>query len=338
MVTLDQIKQAQRNLAGVAARTPLVRCPSPWGRESGDGSAPGGEELYLKLESVQPIGSFKLRGAYNKIASLSDGERRRGVISYSSGNHAQGVAYAARALGVKAVIVMPRYAPRIKVDSTAALGAEIVFVGAASVDRMQKAEELAQLHGYCLVPPYNDEHIIAGQGTTGLEILEDCPEVDLILAPVGGGGLISGIASAVKLSHAKARVVGVEPELANDAQQSFRRGQIVQLPAERVSSTLADGLRTQSVGSLNFEHMRRYVDDIVTVTEDEIRKATGQIVREARVVAEPSGAVAFAAWLFHRDELPAPRSRTVAVVSGGNIEPQLLAQILSEQAEPQVAK
>src|SRR6516165_4867270 len=186
MVTLDQIKQGQRSLAGAAARTRLVRCPSPWGRESGDGSAPGGEELYLKLESVQPIGSFKLRGAYNKIASLSDGERRRGVISYSSGNHAQGVAYAARALGVKAVIVMPRNAPKIKVDSTAALGAEIVTVGPASSERLKKAEGLAREHGYVVVPPYNDEQIIAGQGTVGLEILKDCPSVDLVLVPSGG--------------------------------------------------------------------------------------------------------------------------------------------------------
>ena len=289
------------------------------------------EQLWFKPESLQPIGSFKLRGAYNKIASFSEEERQRGVISYSSGNHAQGVAYAARAMGVKAVIVMPRNAPKIKMDSTAALGAEIVIVGPASAERMQKAEELAQQHGYSIVPPYNDEFIIAGQGTTGLEILEDCPDVELVLVPVGGGGLISGIASAIKLSGSSAKIVGVEPELANDAQQSFRTGEIVQLSAERVSSTLADGLRTQSVGPLNFEHIRKYVDDIVTVTEDEIRSAVRRIVTSARIVAEPSGAVTFAAWLFHRDELPASR-KTVAVVSGGNLEPQLLAQILSEDA------
>ena len=183
------------------------------------------------------------------------------------------------------------------------------------------------------MPPYNDEHIIAGQGTTGLEILEDCPDVELVLVPVGGGGLISGVATAIKLSGSTAKIVGVEPELANDAQQSFRKGEIVQLPAERVSSTLADGLRTQSVGSLNFEHIRKYVDDIITVTEDEIRDAVRRIVKDSRIVAEPSGAVTFAAWLFHRDELPASK-KTVAVVSGGNIEPQLLAQILSEDEAP----
>jgi threonine dehydratase len=330
MVTLDQIKQAKERLRGIAARTPLIQYFPPASRQNSGKDVAGGGELFFKAESLQPIGSFKLRGAYNKIASFTDEERDRGVISYSSGNHAQGVAYAARAMGAKAIIVMPRNAPKIKVESTAALGAEIVFVGPASADRMQKAEELAQQHGYSIVPPYDDEFIIAGQGTTGLEILEDCPDVDLVLVPVGGGGLISGIASAIKLSGSPARIVGVEPELANDAQQSFRSGTIVQLPAERVSSTLADGLRTQSVGRRNFEHIHKYVDDIVTVTENEIRDAVRQMARSARILAEPSGAVTFAAWLFHQDELPASK-KTVAVVSGGNIEPQLLAQIVSEE-------
>ena len=324
MVELKDIQTAQKTLRPIAVRTPLVRCfPA-----AGDTEARG--ELWLKPESFQPIGSFKLRGAYNKIASLTKQERHRGVISYSSGNHAQGVAYAARALGVKAVIVMPRNAPKLKVDSTAALGAEIVMVGPASSERKQRAEELAAEHGYAIVPPYNDQHIIAGQGTVGLEILKDLPEVDLVLVPVGGGGLISGVSAAVKLSGSKARVIGVEPELANDAQQSFRKGEIVELSAERVSSTLADGLRTQSVGPLNFEHLRRFVDDIVTVTEDEIRTAMRRILTGARLVAEPSGAVTFAAWLFHAGELPESK-KAVAVVSGGNVEPQLLAQVLGEE-------
>jgi threonine dehydratase len=331
MVTLDQIKHAQQRIRGVAAHTPLIRYFPPAGGKSNDQHDSGEEQLWFKPESLQPIGSFKLRGAFNKIASFSDEEKRRGVISYSSGNHAQGVAYAARAIGVKAVIVMPQNAPKIKVDSTAALGAEIVTVGTASTERMHRAEELAQQHGYSIVPPYNDEYIIAGQGTAGLEILADCPDVELVLVPVGGGGLISGVASALKLSGSAAKIVGIEPELANDSQQSFRKGEIVQLSAERVSSTLADGLRTQSVGRLNFEHIRKFVDDIVTVTEDEIRSAVRRMLTSTRIVAEPSGAVTFAAWLFHRDELPASR-KTVAIVSGGNLEPQLLAQILSEEA------
>ena len=329
MVTLEQIQAAQARLRGVAARTPLIAYFPP-ANDKGDEKTSGSyEQLWFKPESLQPIGSFKLRGAYNKIASFTDEERQRGVISYSSGNHAQGVAYAARAMGVKAIIVMPRNAPKIKMEATAALGAEIVTVGPASGERMKKAEDLSQQHGYSIVPPYNDPYIIAGQGTTGLEILEDCPDVELVLVPVGGGGLVSGVASALKLSGSSAKIVGVEPELANDAQQSFRKGKIVHLPAERVSSTLADGLRTQSVGPLNFEHIRQFVDDIITVTEDEIRNAVRRIVTSSRIVAEPSGAVTFAAWLFHRDELPAS-AKTVAVVSGGNLEPQLLAQILSE--------
>jgi threonine dehydratase len=328
MVTLEQIKLAHRRLRGIAVRTPLVEYFPP----AADNASVNGSRgrLWLKPESLQPIGSFKLRGAYNKIASFTEQERQRGVISYSSGNHAQGVAYAARALEVKAVIVMPRNAPKIKVDSTAALGAEIVTVGPASTERLKKAEELAREHDYAIVPPYNDEHIIAGQGTVGLEIFTDCPDVDLVVVPVGGGGLISGVSAAIKLSGSKARVIGVEPELANDARQSFRNGEIVELPAERVSSTLADGLRTQSIGPLNFEHIRQFVDDIITVTEDEIRTAMSRIVTNARIVAEPSGAVTFAAWLFHASELPESK-KAVVVVSGGNVEPQLLAQVLAEE-------
>lgn len=325
MVTLSDIQQARQRLRGIAVHTPLI----PYFPPTGDDSANTRGRLWLKPENLQPIGAFKIRGAYNKIASLTDEERARGVISYSSGNHAQGVAYAARALGVKAVIVMPLNAPRLKMESTTALGAEIVTVGPSSIERLQKAEELARQHGYVIVPPYNDELIIAGQGTAGLEILEDCPDVDLVLVPSGGGGLISGVSAALKLSGSKAKVIGVEPELANDAQQSFRKGEVVALSAERVSSTLADGLRTQSIGPINFEHIRSYVDDIVTVSEDEIRSAMRRMAMNVRMVAEPSGAVTFAAWLFHAKELPGSQ-KAVAVISGGNVDPQLLAQVLSE--------
>src|SRR5271166_5918525 len=328
MVTPEQIKLAQKRIRGIAVRTPLLPYFPP-ATHAGLASGVRGQ-LWLKPESLQPIGSFKLRGAYNKIASLTEQERQRGVISYSSGNHAQGVAYAARALRAKSVIVMPRNAPKIKVDSTAALGAAIVTVGPASLERLKRAEELAREHGYAIVPPYNDEHIIAGQGTVGIEILKDCPDVDLVLVPVGGGGLVSGVSAAIKLSGSTAKVIGVEPELANDAQRSFRKGEIVQLPAERVSSTLADGLRTQSIGPLNFEHIRQFVDDVITVTEDEIRTAMRRIISNARIVAEPSGAVTFAAWLFHANELPDSK-KAVVIVSGCNVEPQLLAQVLSEE-------
>jgi threonine dehydratase len=269
-----------------------------------------------------------LRGAYNKISSLPEEERGRGVITYSSGNHAQGVAYAARALGVKAVIVMPNNAPQVKVDSTRELGAEIVFVGPASSERKARAEQLAAERGYVIVPPYNDEKIIAGAGTMGLEIVEDLPDVDLVLAPIGGGGCISGIAAAVKLSGSKAKVVGVEPGLANDAQQSIRSGHIVQLSAEEVSRTIADGLRTQAVGEINFDHIRTYVDDIVTVSEDDILAAIRWMALHAKIVAEPSGAVTVAAFLRHRSELP-PARKTVAVITGGNADPALLAKVIA---------
>ena len=285
-----------------------------------------GRRLFLKLENLQPIGAFKLRGAYNKIASLSAEERARGVIAYSSGNHAQGVAYAARALHTKAVIVMPENAPAIKLEATAGLGAEIVKVGPGSTERQRKAEELAAQHGYMIVPPYNDEKIIAGQGTMGLEILEDVPGVETVLVPVGGGGMISGVAAAVKLSRPSVTVIGVEPALAADAQASFRAGQIVNLPAEEVTQTMADGLRTQSIGPINFEHIRNFVDDILTVSEEEIREAMRRLAANPKTIAEPSGAVAVAGFLFHGKELPA-RTIHVAVISGGNIEPAMLAEM-----------
>jgi threonine dehydratase len=316
MVSLQDIRAAQALLRGVAVRTPLFE----W-----TGAAEQ-RKLFLKLENQQPIGAFKLRGAYNKVASLSDEERRRGVISYSSGNHAQGVAYAARALGVKAIIVMPDNAPKNKFEATAALGAEIVIVGPSSEERRLRAEQLAGEHGYMIVPPYNDEKIVAGQGTVGLEILEDLPGVETVLVPVGGGGLISGVSAAIKLSNPKVKVVGVEPALAADAQASLRAGRIVSSPAEQVSQTLADGLRTQSIGAINFEHIRAYVDDIITVTEDEIREAMFALSANVKTLAEPSGAVAPAAFLFHADELP-DTAINVAVISGGNIDPQLLAEL-----------
>jgi threonine dehydratase len=316
MVSLGDIRAAQSLLRGVAARTPLFE----WTAASDE------RRLFLKLENLQPIGAFKLRGAYNKVASLNDGERRCGVISYSSGNHAQGVAYAARALGVKATIVMPNNAPKNKVEATAALGAEIVIVGPGSEERRLRAEQLAAEHGYVIVPPYNDEKIIAGQGTVGLEILEDLPDVETVLAPVGGGGLISGISAAIKLTNPAIKVIGVEPELAGDARASLQAGHIVSFPAEEVSQTLADGLRTQSIGEINFAHIRAYVDDIIYVKEDEIREAVRVLSANSKTVAEPSGAVSVAAFMFHSAELPRTRNN-VAVISGGNIDPQFLAEI-----------
>jgi threonine dehydratase len=336
LISLDEIHAARERIASTAVRTPLERLSQARLRMAGwaklSESMP---EIYLKDESAQPIGSFKLRGAYNKIRSLTAEELKRGVITYSSGNHAQGVAYAARALGAKAVIVMPENAPRGKREATAALGAEIVNVGPASTERKLKAEELVAEHGYIMVPPYDDEAIIAGQATCGVEILEQLPSVELVLSPVSGGGLLSGVAAGIKLAAEAAgreapKVWGCEPELAADAAETFRTKTLVEWPAAKTTRTIADGLRTQSVGERNFEHILRFVDGVVTVTEEEIREALRIFLRAATIVAEPSGAVALAAALFHRGELPAAQ-RVVAIVSGGNLDPGLRAEL---EAEP----
>jgi threonine dehydratase len=240
------------------------------------------------------------------------------------------VAYSARLLGARAVIVMPCTAPKVKIAAVSALGAEIVTVGSASEERRDKALGLSAAHGYVVIPPYDDMQIIAGQGTAGLEILEDLPEVELVLVPVGGGGLSSGVSAAIKLSGSRAKVIGVEPALANDAQQSLRQGHVVRIAAESAASTIADGLRTQSIGTANFEHLTTYLDGVVTVSEDEIRRAMREVITGARLMAEPSGAVTMAAWMFHRAELPASR-KTVAILSGGNADPKQVAEVLEEQ-------
>jgi len=335
LIGLRDIEGAKARIAGAAVRTPLVRLSRARMRLAGfwelAASAP---EIYLKNESAQPIGSFKLRGAYNKIAQLSAEKLGRGVITYSSGNHAQGVAYAARALGAKAVIVMPSNAPAVKRDATIALGAEIVWVGTSSSERRVKAEKLAALHGYTMVPPYDDAAIIVGQATCGVEILEQLPGVELVLSPVSGGGLLSGVATAAKLkAEAEGieapQVWGCEPELAGDAAESFKTKTLVEWPAEKTTRTICDGLRTQSLGVLNFEHILRFVDGIVTVSEEEIRTATRLILATTKIVAEASGAVTLAALLFHADELPKVR-KVVAIVSGGNIDPKLRAELEAE--------
>jgi threonine dehydratase len=325
LISVSEIRAAAARIAGVAVKTPLVRAPFP-----GIAGRGTGKEIWLKAESLQPIGSFKLRGAANKILQLTRDEIARGVITYSSGNHAQGVAYAAREVGAKAVIVMPSNAPAIKRAATLALGAEIVEVGVASSERLAKSDELVSRFGYITIPPYDDEAVIAGQATCGLEIAEELPNVDLVLSPVSGGGLLSGVAAAVRQLHPNALVVGVEPELAGDAAESFRKGEIVTWPAELTSRTIADGLRTQSVGVRNFTHIQAFVDRIITVTESEIRSAMRAIVATTRLVPEPSGAVTTAALLFHAHELP-EYHRAVAVVSGGNVAPEMLADVLSER-------
>lgn len=316
LVTLDAIREAADRLRGVTIRTPLVAFGPP------------GDRSFLKAESLQPIGAFKLRGAYVAVASLTEMERRRGVITYSSGNHAQGVARAARLLGAPAVVVMPSDAPAIKRERVAADGAEIVIVGTASDERQARAEEIAAERGLSVIPPYDDDRIIAGQGTVGLEIAEDLPDVAVVLVPIGGGGLASGVATAVKALKPGARVVGVEPELAADAHESLARGEIVRWPAADVSRTIADGTRTQALGVRTFAHLRAYLDAVVTVSEAEIVAGVRLAAERSRLVAEPSGALVVAAMAYHRTELGiAARGAggdggpVVGVVSGGNVDP-----------------
>lgn len=310
LISIDSVRAAAKSIAGVAVRTPLL--PAEWA---------GG--LWLKPESLQPIGAFKVRGAYHAVASLPPGRRAAGVVTHSSGNHGQAVAYAARAFGIPCVVVIPEGAPPVKVDAVRSLGAEVMLVPAP--ERLGRADEVAARRGMSMIPPFDHPDVIAGQGTVGLEIIDDLADVDVVLVPVGGGGLAAGVATAVKALRPRAAVIGVEPEIAADAAESFETGSLVVWPAEQTYRTLADGLRT-NLSELTLAHLRERLDAIVTVSEDEIKKAVGRLVRSARLVVEPSGAVAPAAYLYRRETLPA--GRTVAVISGGNIEPALLDELL----------
>ncbi|WP_086662562.1 threonine ammonia-lyase [Lentzea kentuckyensis] len=308
LVTLEDVHAAAAAIAPHVVRTPLLSF---------------GPDFWIKPECLQPIGAFKQRGAVNALSRIPSEDRARGVVAYSSGNHAQAVAYAAKTLGMPAAIVVPNNTPQLKIDATRAHGAEVFVVGIT--ERESRAYELVEERGATLIPPFDHADVIAGQGTIGLEILDDLPEVATILVPVSGGGLISGVATAVKSLRPNVRVIGVEPELAGDAAASLHEGKLVRWDAHDRARTGADGLRAEP-SDLTFAHIREYVDDIVTVTEDEIRAAVGEIARRTRVVAELSGAVPVAAYLNR--ELPT--GPTVAVVSGGNIEPKLFAELVGE--------
>jgi threo-3-hydroxy-L-aspartate ammonia-lyase len=316
LVSLAEIQAAARLLETVAVRTPLIPFPGPEPR------------LLVKPESLQPTGAFKLRGAYTAIMANESAARRYGVVAHSSGNHGHAVAYAAALLGIHAVVVVPSTAPEVKTRAIESYGAELVKVAPTLAARLAATEELVARHGYVLIPPFDDRQVIAGQGTVGLEIAADCPQVDLVIVPVSGGGLISGIAAAIRACCPNAAVVGVEPEWAADARDSFRRGEPVAWPAAQVQRTVADALRVEQVGALPFAHIRELVTDIVTVTDDEMLTAVRRLAEQARLVAEPGGAAAVAAWLFRSGELP-EATTPVAVLSGGNIDPALLAGILA---------
>jgi len=321
LVTIEDVRRAAANLAGVALRTPLLAFGT---------AGSGGPRVLLKAESLQPIGAFKIRGAYHAISTLTPDERARGVVTHSSGNHAQGVALAARLLGAKATIVMPSNAPEIKRRRVEADGAEIVTVGPASDERAAMADRLASERGMTLIPPYDDDRVIAGQGTLGLEIAEDVPDLAAVLIPIGGGGLSSGVAVAVRALHPSARILGVEPEVAADARDSLRQGRIVRWSAEDVTRTMADGVRGQAIGKRPFAHLSRLMDDVVTVSEEEIAATVRLIAEETRLVVEPSGAVAPAAARFHAREAGVAdlQGTVVAVVSGGNVDPDRYRELL----------
>jgi threonine dehydratase len=334
-VTLADVEAAAVRLRGVALRTPLLAF-GDLGHGAGAPDQQRGPTVWLKAENLQPIGAFKIRGAYNALAQLSPEERAAGVVSHSSGNHAQGVARAARLLGMQAVIVMPSDAPAIKVAGVRADGARIEFVGTDNEERIARADELAQQQGMALVPSFDDARIVAGQGTLGLEIVEQLAELGMradepltVLVPIGGGGLSAGICVAVKGLRPDARVIGVEPELAADAADSMREGRIVRWGPELTGRTIADGMRTSAVGRIPFAHLQRLLDGVLTVSEDDIKLAMLAAATRARIVAEPSGATPIAAWLRHRATLPRS-GHVVLVVSGGNVDPEQYRQLLAE--------
>ncbi|HXT28961.1 MAG TPA: threonine/serine dehydratase [Vicinamibacterales bacterium] len=312
MVTLDEIRAARERVRPIVKTTPLI-----------DVSDLAGRPLWLKCESLQPGGAFKIRGAYNMVAQLTDEERRRGVITYSSGNHGQAVALAARAHGIPAVVVMPTTAPRIKVEGARGFGAEVIFAGTTTIHRRAKAEEVAAERGLTMVPPFDHEWIIAGQGSLGLEILDQRPDVKTILVPIGGGGLISGVAAAAKQSRPAVSVIGVEPATAASMKNSIDAGEVRTLEGAK---SIADGLMAVRPGDLNFAHVRQFVDRIDTVDDSEIAAAVRWLLLRAKIVAEPSGAATVAAALRDPDSYDGP---VVAIISGGNLDPADMPRYLS---------
>jgi threonine dehydratase len=321
VVTIDDVRAAADRLRGVPIRTPLL----PF--RSGDGAG-----AWIKPENLQPTGSFKIRGAYNALAALSDEERSRGVVAHSSGNHAQAIARAGRLLGVRVVVVMPSNAPRIKVAGVERDGAEIVFVGPHNEERVHRAHEMADSEGLVLVPSANHAAVIAGQGTCGLEIVEQLAGLGVegpatVLAPIGLGGLCAGIAVAVKSLKPDWEVVGVEPALGADTRDSLVRGERVAWRSEDTSRTIADGLRGESPAEIAFDLLKGRVSTVVTVSEDEIVDGMRVAARDSKLVLEPSGAVTLAAFLHHRKELT--QTPIVLVATGGNVDPDAYAEWLA---------
>ena len=315
LVDKQDIERAATSIRGVAARTPLVE--AHWLSDK------LGYEVRLKCENLQRAGAFKIRGAYTAIARLPESERKRGVITYSSGNHGQAVALAARIFGIKAVVVMPTTAPPIKVSGAKKLGAEVVLEGTTSTERHARAMQLAEAHGYVVIPPFDDPDIIAGQGTVALEILQDLPDTKAVLVPIGGGGLLSGVAAYIKQTQPNCQVIGVEPEVADAMYQSRKAGEPVTIKAQ---ATIADGLMPVRPGDLTYAHASQFVDEIVRVPDDAIINATRELIQNAKLIVEFSGAATVAA-LLARAWQPA-QGPVVAILSGGNLDPSRMRELV----------
>ena len=315
MATIENFVKAKEKLSKVLLETNLIYSPI-FSDESGN-------EIYIKLENLQKTGSFKIRGAYNKISNLSDDEKQRGVVASSAGNHAQGVAYAAEESGIKAVIVMPKSTPLIKVESTKKYGAEVVLYGDVYDDAFKKAKELEEKEGYIFVHPFNDEEVLYGQGTIALEILEKLPETDIIIVPIGGGGLISGIACAAKIIKPGIKIIGVEPEGAASAYESIKENKIVEL---KEANTIADGTAVKKIGELNFEYIKKYVDEIITVSDYELMEAFLLLVEKHKIIAENSGILSVAAL----KKLKEKNKKVVSVISGGNIDVLMISSMINK--------
>lgn len=317
MVTFADIEKAAGVLHGVAHRTPLL--------SSRTFNSLTGNEVYFKAENFQRVGAFKFRGAYTKIHSLNDADRSRGVVAHSSGNHAQGVALSARLHGLRAVVVMPHNSVPMKVEAARGYGAEVVFCEDSTDDRERVTDELISNHGYTLIHPYNDEKLIAGQGTVGAELSLDLSDLDYLFVPIGGGGLISGCAVAAKNLFPKVKVIGVETEGADDAYRSFREGKIVKIPR---ATTIADGMRPLSIGNLNFDIMKKYVDEVITIPDDPIFPMMRFFLERMKMLVEPTGAVAPAAVMAGRLSLKG--KKITAIISGGNVDREILIRALQE--------
>ena len=315
MSKIQNFITAREKLSKVLLKTSLIHSPI-FSKESGN-------EVFIKPENLQKTGSFKIRGAYNKITNLSDEEKKKGVIASSAGNHAQGVAYGAKESGIKAVIVMPKSTPLIKVESTKQYGAEVVLHGDVYDDAFKKAKELEEKEGYIFVHPFDDEDVIHGQGTIALEILEELPETDIILVPIGGGGLISGIACAAKILKPEIKIIGVEPDGAASAYEAIKEDKVIEL---KEANTIADGTAVKKIGNTTFEYIKKYVDEIITVSDYELMESFLLLVEKHKIIAENSGILSLAAL----KKLKEKNKKVVSVVSGGNIDVLMISSMINK--------